>query len=164
MSQKEILAIAIKVFSLWFLCWLFIQVATFIPFLTSLGIRSGHEVPSWAFLVICASFLASGFIIAKVLFSISSSALNRLSDEKDIFLSDTGQKYILQVFGFVFIASSLTWLPSSLYFLISPETREIHFHFFLKPFGHVLQLAIGTWLIAHPSWWTLLFSKLRGRA
>ena len=163
MSQREILAIAIKVFSLWFLCWLFINVTSFIPMIASIGSWQGHEIPVWVYIAICSSFLLAGFIISKLLFSVSNSVLNKLSSENDISLSNTDHRFIFQVSGLFFIVSSLTWLPASVAFLFAPNIEGVNLGYLLDPFGKLLQLFIGIWLVAHPGWWGLLFRKMRGR-
>jgi hypothetical protein len=163
MSQREIIAIAIKVFSLWFLCWLFIQVSSFIPMLATLGSWQGREVPNWVYIAICFSFLLAGLIIAALLFSVSTKALDSMSIETDIVISEENRKYILQVSGLFFVVSSLTWLPSSFIFLFYENHETSVLGLLLKPAGNLIQLIVGLWLIVHPSWWALVFKKLRGR-
>jgi hypothetical protein len=164
MSQREIIAIAIKVFSLWFLCWLFIQISSFIPMLATLGSWQGREVPIWVYVAICFSFLLTGTIIAALLFSVSTKALDSMSIETDIVISEENRKYILQVSGLFFVVSSLTWLPSSFTFLFYEDRETSVLGLLLKPVGNLIQLIVGLWLIVHPSWWALVFKKLRGRA
>ncbi len=164
MSQREIVAIAIKVFSLWFLCWLFIQVSSFIPMLATLGTWQGREVPVWVYAAICLSFLLAGLIIAALLFSVSTKALDSMSIETDIVISEENRKYILQVSGLFFVVSSLTWLPGSFIFLFHENHEASVLGLLLKPAGNLIQLIVGLWLVVHPSWWALAFRKLRGRA
>lgn len=164
MSQKEILYIAIKVLSLWFLCQVFLHVSSVLPFfLSTASIRlPGKEIPTWAYIAICLSFFVAGAIISQLLFSISNSALDKLSSDTDIFLSETGQKFILQISGLFFIITSLTWLPSSFSFLFTPQSNEFHWQYYFAPLRNLFQISIGLWLIIHPNWWIFLLSKFRG--
>ena len=166
MSQKEILSIAIKVFAIWFLCELFLHVSAVLPLtLSSMGRWQGNEIPTLFYIAICLTFLVSGFIIAKLLFSVSTSALDKLSSKTDIFLTETGHKFILQVCGLCFFAlPSLIGFPSSFSFLVNPEAREIPWYYYFMPVQYLIQFVLGAWLIVHPSWWGLLLAKFRGRA
>jgi hypothetical protein len=164
MSQKEIFAIALKVFSLWFLCWLFINMAPFLAMLSTVGKWQNQDIPSWAYLLISLSFLIAGFIISRLLFTVSHSVLHQLRSDNDSFLSERDHKFIFQVSGLFFIVGSLTLLPSSLAFLFIHHPEGVKLSYFLKPLGYLLQLLIGLWLVVHPSWWDWLFAKLRGRA
>ena len=158
MSKREILAIAIKVFSLWFCCQLFVQASTFSPWLMTLSTWKNSQIPVWVYVVFPTCFLLAGAIIALLLSRISNSVLSSLSSEQDVSIN---QKFLLQVVGLFFIVSGLTYLPSSASALIS--AKEVQFSYYLRPFGYIVQLAIGLWLLVHSSWWVLLLNKLRGR-
>jgi hypothetical protein len=162
MGKREVLAIAIKVFSLWFICQLFIQAATFTPALMSLASWRGNQIPTWAYFAFPACFIIAGLIIALLLSKISNSVLNSFSTDSNIELNQTNQNFVLQIAGLFFIVSSLTYLPSTLSIFIS--STDIKAGYYLRPLGYVIQFTIGLWLTIHPTWWVLLFNKFRGRA
>lgn len=164
MSQREVFAIAIKVFSLWFLCWLFMNVINVIPILSTLGSWRGNETPTWGYIAVSSSFLLSGFIISRLLFSVSNSILIKMSSDNDITLTESTHKFVLQVSGLFFIVDALISLPQSLVFILGEDIKGIQYAYLLNPFGYLLQATIGAWLVLHSSWWVLLFHKLRGRA
>ena len=166
MSQREILAIAIKVFSLWFLCWLFISVASFVPALVTIDQLDDKDIPTWAYIAVCGSFVLAGTLIAALLFRISNSVLSKLSSESNINVSNDNQKFILQVCGLFFIISSLIWLPSSFsYLLHSANTPGVSYAgYFFQAVGQSIKLIFGLWLVVHPRWWVFVLNKLRGRA
>ena len=165
MSQREILAIAIKVYALWLLGMLFINSVGFYPTLIALtSWQGGTEIKSWVYIAVISSYLLAGLIIASLLFSVSTKTLKSLSIKSDISISEENKKYIFQVSGLFFVVSSLTYLPNSLTFLFYKDVETHAFIQLLRPMGYLVQLCIGTWLIVNPSWWALAFKKLRGRA
>lgn len=164
MSQREILAIAIKVYALWFLGTLFINSVGFYPTLIALTSWQGTEIKSWVFIAVISSYLLAGLIIASLLFFVSTKTLKSLTIKSDISISEENKKYIFQVSGLFFVVSSLTYLPNSLTFLFYKDVETHVFIQLLRPLGYLLQLCIGTWLIVDSSWWALAFKKLRGRA
>ncbi len=165
MSQREILAIAIKVYALWLLGMLFINSVGFYPTLIALtSWQGGTEIKSWVYIAVISSYLLAGLIIASLLFSVSTKTLKSLSIKSDISISEENKKYIFQVSGLFFVVSSRTYLPNSLTFLFYKDVETHAFIQLLRPMGYLVQLCIGTWLIVNPSWWALAFKKLRGRA
>ncbi len=165
MSQREILAIAIKVYALWLLGMLFINSVGFYPTLIALtSWQGGTEIKSWVYIAVISSYLLAGLITASLLFSVSTKTLKSLSIKSDISISEENKKYIFQVSGLFFVVSSLTYLPNSLTFLFYKDVETHEFIQLLRPMGYLVQLCIGTWLIVNPSWWALAFKKLRGRA
>jgi hypothetical protein len=160
MNNKVLLAIAIKIFGLWFLAQLFVHVASFSPIFLGLGQWSNTPVPTWAILLISASFLVSGFIIAFTIIRLGNSALSSISTTEPS--EALNQKFILQVSGIFFIANSLTHIPSVSRILFS--VTEVELNYYLPLLGYLIQLIIGILLIIHSSWWSHILLKLRGRA
>ena len=76
------------------------------------------------------------------------------------------KRFLLQLGGVYFLITALAYFPPSISFLweLKPAQESIPAHYFLRPYAYVFQIIIGAWLIFHPSWWSLLLSKLRGRA
>lgn len=164
MSQKEILVIAIKVLSLWFLCQLFFYISSILPMMLDMLVqRQGEEFTVLVYIAFCLPFLVSGFIISKLLFSITNSVFEKLSSENTIFFAGSDHKFILQICGLFFVVSGLTALPTSLSFLLHPENTDMPWHFYLDPIQNLFQVAIGIWLALHSSWWSLFLGKMRGR-
>lgn len=160
MNSREILAVAIKVFGLWFLCQLFIQAASFSPMLLSLGAWQNSTVPSWAIGALSVSFFVSGSIIAFILFRLGN---NLLSSPPQKLALDLNHGFVLQVCGLFFMVNALIKFPSAInIFFIPIKHQEITVYL---PFvGYVVQFIIGSLLLVNSSWWVYIFKKLRGRA
>ncbi len=152
MNPKELMAIAVKVLALWFLCQLFLQAIAFM-FLA--------KEPTYKLsLLLAALYFIAGLIIYRMLFRISNSVLNSASSAIKINISDEQHMFIFQVVGLIFIVNSLIYIPSSLSFIFSSHTDKAQF---LMPLGYIFQLLIGLWLISNQKYWVDLFAKLRGR-
>jgi len=163
MSPKEILAIAIKVLSLWLLCELFLHLPSIFLMLDMTNQGQFSEITIFIYIAFCLPFLVAGFIISKLLLSISNSILQKLPSENKIFIPEADHKFMLQICGLFFVVSGLTALPPSLTLLFHPENTDMPWHFYLEPMQNLFQITIGTWLTLHSSWWSLFLGKVRGR-
>ena len=165
MNTREVLAIAIKLFSIWVLVQTFWMSPSLIVFLGSIESWQGTAISEWVYVALISAFIFLGILIAIVLYKISNSVLTSSFSEKGIEVSDHSKKFLLQLGGVYFVVTTLVYFPPSIGFLwsLGPNQEGVPFHYFLMPLGYLIQLIVGLWLVLHPSWWSFMLSKLRGR-
>lgn len=166
MNTREVLAIAIKLFSIWVLVQTFWLSPSLVLLLGSVESFKGIIYSKWIYAAIISTFILVGFVISIVLYKVSNSILTSNFSENELDVSDHSKNFLLQLGGIYFVVTTLVYFPASIGFLWSlrPEQEGIPFHYFLRPFGYLIQLFIGLWLILHPSWWSFMLNKFRGRA
>lgn len=166
MNTREVLAIAIKLFSIWVLVQIFWMSPSLVLLLGSMESWQGVVISEWVYVALMSVFILFGVLISIVLYKISNSVLTSNFSEKRIDVSDQSKKFLLQLGGVYFVVTTLVYFPPSIGFLwsVDPSQEGFPFHYFLRPLGYLIQLIIGLWLVLHPSWWSFMLSKLRGRA
>lgn len=161
MTTKEVTAIALRLFSLWLLVQVIMNVPSLVLISTSIEQYRGQTIPEYVHIVILGGFIAIGAIAAYLMWVAARSALASTSESGSELLGKEGQKFLLQLGGAYFVVNALAYLPRSLGFLESP--MEATYVSFLFPFGLFFQLCIGLSLLVKASYWVELFQKLRGR-
>ena len=166
MSTREVLAIAIKLFSIWILVQVFWMSPTLIALLTTVESWQGNIMPEWVYVAFITAFICVGVAISVVLYQISNSVLTTTPSKGDIEASEQTKIFLLQLGGVYFLITAFVYFPPSISFIWQPNPAQesYPFYYFLTPFSHILQALAGAWLVLHPSWWSLLLRKLRGRA
>jgi len=166
MSTREVLAIAIKLFSIWVLVETFWMSPTLFALLTSIEHWQGNILPEWVYVTSIMAFICVGAAIAIALYKISNSILTTTPSNGDIEASEQTKRFLLQLGGVYFLITALVYFPPSISFIWQPNPAQegYSFHYFLRPFSYLFQALVGAWLVLHPSWWSLLLRKLRGRA
>lgn len=166
MSTREVLAIAIKLFSIWVLVQVFWMSPGLIALLASIESWQGNVLPDWVYVASITAFIGVGAAIAIALYQISNSVLTTSPSKGDIEASEQTKRFLLQLGGVYFLITALVYFPPSISFIWQPNPAQesYPFHYFFRPFSNILQALVGLWLILHPSWWSLILHKFRGRA
>ncbi|SRR5690554_111175 len=161
MTTKEITAIALRLFSVWLLVQVILNVSGIALLLTSVEQYQGQVIPEYVYFMLIGSFIAIGLLSAYLIWVSAKSALDRCPSAESQGLDYDGQRFLLQLGGAYFIVTSLAYLPRSLGFLA--HSLEFSYMNLLWPFGLAFQLCIGLALLVGASHWAVLFAKLRGR-
>ena len=162
MSIREITAIVLRLFSI----WLLVQVILNVPGMALLWISveqyQGQVIPKYVYPLFMGIFIATGLLVACLVWVSAKSALARCPSAEAGSLEQDGQTFLLQIGGTYFIVTALANLPRSLGFLV--HSLELSYTNFLWPFGLLFQLCIGLALLVKAPYWTMLLAKLRGRS
>lgn len=160
MCTKEITAIALRLFSVWLLVQVILNVPGIALVLTSVEQYRGQVVPGYVYFVLIGSFIAIGFLAAYLIWVSARSVLTRLPSASSQPLDTDGQQFLLQLGGAYFIITSLAYLPRSLGVLA--QSLDFSYMDLLWPLGLVFQLGIGLALLVRAFQWAVLLAKLRG--
>lgn len=161
MTTKEVTAIALRLFSLWLLVQVILNLPSLALFLTSMGQFQEQFLPRYVYILMIGCSVVIGLIAVFLIWRTASSVLAYKAGEGGSGVDEQSQKFLLQLGGAYFIVNSLAYLPRSLGFLQS--SFEVSYVHLLSPLGLLFQLFIGLALVVHASWWAHLFAKLRGR-
>ena len=161
MSTKEVTAIALRLFSIWLLVQVILNVSSIALLMTSVEQYQGQVIPEYVYFMLIGSFIAIGLLAAYLIWASAKSVLNRCPSSGSRGLDLDGQRFLLQLGGAYFIVTSLAYLPRSLGFLA--HSLEFSYMNLLWPLGLAFQLGIGLALLVGASHWAVLFAKLRGR-
>lgn len=161
MSTKEVTAIVLRLFSIWLLVQVILNISSVALLLTNIGQYQGEVIPDYVYFMLIGSFIAIGLLAAYFIWASAKSALERCPSVESQSLDLDGQRFLLQFGGAYFIITSLAYLPRSLGFLA--HSLEFSYTNFLWPLGLVFQLCIGLALLVRASHWAVLLAKLRGR-
>lgn len=161
MTSRDVTAIALRLFSLWLLVQVILNIPSLVMLLTSVEQYQGQVIPEYVHVMLIGSFIAVGLLAALLIWVAAKSALSRCSSEEAGELDQRGQMFLLQLGGAYFIVTALAYLPRSLGFL--SHSLEVSFANLLWPLGLVFQLCIGLSLLVRSSQWAKLLAKLRGR-
>lgn len=162
MMTQQVTAIALRLFSIWLLIQLILNLPSFIILFASVKQYQQREIPIEAYVGIIGAFILVGLIAVLLINKAANSVLSRAKSESETTLSDDSQKVLFQLAGLYFVVNAIAYLPRSLSFI--PNTLEISSTSILWPAGLAFQLIIGLWLISASTFWLNLFNKLRGRA
>jgi len=162
MITQQVTAIALRLFSIWLLIQLILNLPSLIMLFASVEQYQQQEIPMEAYVGIIGAFILVGLIAVFLINKTASSVLNSAKSESESTLSNDSQKVLFQLAGLYFVVNALAYLPRSLSFI--PNTVEISSSSILWPAGLVFQLIIGLWLVSASTFWLNLFNKLRGRA
>lgn len=161
MTTKEVTAIALRLFSLWLLVQVVLNVPGIVMLLTTLEHYQGQTVPIFVYLMMTAGFVGIGLLAAYLIWIAAVSVLARSPESENGTFDQVGQTFFLQLGGAYFVVNALAYLPRSLGFL--QHSLDMSYVSLLSPLGHVFQLCIGLALLGKPSYWAKLFAQLRGR-
>lgn len=161
MTTKEVTAIALRLFSLWLLVQVIMNIPSLVLLFTSIEQYQGQAIPAYVHIMIIGGFIVIGAIAVYLMWVAAKSALANASDSGSELLGKDGQKFLLQLGGAYFVINALAYLPRSLGFLQS--SMEVTYVNFLSPLGFLFQLCIGLVLLVKASYWAKIFQKLRGR-
>ena len=161
MTTKEITAIALRLFSVWLLVQVILNVSGIALLLTSVEQYQGQVIPGYVYFMLIGSFILIGLLAAYLIWVSAQSVLNRCPGAESQGLDQDGQRFLLQLGGAYFIVTSLAYLPRSLGFL--SHSLEFSYMNLLWPLGLAFQFCIGLALLVGAAHWAVLFAKLRGR-
>lgn len=162
MITQQVTAIALRLFSIWLLIQLILNLPSLIMLFASVEQYQQREIPIEAYVGIIGAFILVGLIAVLLINKAANSVLNRAKSESETTLSDDSKKVLFQLAGLYFVVNAIAYLPRSLSFI--PNTLEISASSILWPAGLAFQLIIGLWLVSASTFWLDLFNKLRGRA
>jgi len=162
MITQQITAIALRLFSIWLLIQVILNLPSLVTLFAGLEQYNQQEMPMEFYAGVIGVFVLIGLIVAFLINKVASSVLNRAKSDSEETLSGDSQKVLFQLVGLYFVVNALAYVPRSLSFI--PHTLEISLSDILWPAGLVFQLIIGLWLVSASSFWLDLFNKLRGRA
>lgn len=157
MTSKEVSAIAIKFFGIWFLLNLVIYLPSAVFALTSYNISyfSGSNLSF--FMTAIGIYIVIGILCVAMLFRLANSVLETApsSDDEGINLSE---KFILQVLGIYLVISTI---PSIATVSFSSNMEYSHLNWLYL--GAVLfKLVVGILLLTTSKTWVQWLRKLRG--
>ncbi|WCE30915.1 hypothetical protein [Vibrio sp. SCSIO 43137] len=162
MITQQVTAIALRLFSIWLLIQLILNLPSFVMLFASVGQYQQQEMPMGVYAGLIGAFILVGLIAVFLINKAANSVLSRATSDSQATLSSDSQKVLFQLAGLYFVVNALAYLPRSLSFL--PNTIEISLSSVLWPAGLVFQLAVGLWLASASTFWLNLFKTLRGRA
>lgn len=162
MTSKNMTAIVLRLFSLWMLVQVLLNLSSLL--LTFIALQNFDEqgAPRYFYLATLCGFLLLGLIAVYAIWRISTSVLAHDKHPKSEQLEYVGQAFLLQLGGGYFVISGLAALPASVSFL--NYANKVSVFSFISPLAYILQVGIGVALLVNPSHWAKLFLKLRGRA
>jgi hypothetical protein len=165
MTTRQVLAIAIKLFSIWFLAQLFIEMTTFIPYLQETRSPITGEVPGWAYALVSCSIIFVGLLLCKVVFKLSNSVLQSSPKTGNLTIVHESQQFLFQLGGLYFLFTGVLGLVASLITFMYVQNHNagvFTIQDLIKPTSQILHCMIGLWLIFNSKWWALVFKKFRG--
>ncbi|AWF81004.1 hypothetical protein BTJ40_09365 [Microbulbifer sp. A4B17] len=161
MITQQVTAIALRLFSIWLLIQLILNLPSLVMLFASVEQYQQQEIPMEAYVGLIGAFILVGLIAVFLINKAANSVLKSAKSNSEATLSSDSQKVLFQLAGLYFVVNALAYLPRSLSFI--PNTVEISSSSILWPAGLVFQLAIGLWLVSVSTFWLNLFNKLRGR-
>ena len=161
MITQQVTAIALRIFSIWLLIQLILNLPSLVMLFASVEQYKQQEIPMAAYAGLIGAFISIGFIAVFLINKAANSVLNRAASDSEATLSSDSQKVLFQLAGLYFVVNALAYLPRSLSFM--PSSMEISSSNILWPAGLVFQLVVGLWLVSASAFWLNLFNKLRGR-
>ncbi len=162
MTSRDITAIALRLFSLWLLVEVVLNVPGLVMLFTTVEQYQGQVIPGYVHAFLIGSFIGIGLLAALLIWISAKSALARCSSEETGELNRQSQMFLLQLGGAYFIVTALAYLPRSLGSL--SHSLDFSVANLLWPLGLVFQLCIGLALMVRSSQWAELLAKLRGRS
>lgn len=161
MTTKDVTAIALRLFSLWLLVQVILNVPSLVLYLTTMEQYQEQIIPGYVYIAMIGGFIVVGLMAVYLIWLAAKSVLNYEASGSGSAADDQSQTFLLQLGGVYFIVTSLAYLPRSLgFFLSSMEVSYVHV---LSPLGLLFQLFIGLALVFNASWWVHLLARLRGR-
>ena len=161
MITQQVTAIALRIFSIWLLIQLILNLPSLVMLFASVEQYQQQEIPIAAYASLIGVFISIGLIAVFLINKAANSVLNRATSDSEATLSSDSQKVLFQLAGLYFVVNALAYLPRSLAFI--PSSMETSSSSILWPAGLVFQLAVGLWLVSASTFWVNLFNKLRGR-
>lgn len=162
MVTQQVTAIALRLFSIWLLIQLILNLPSLVMLFASVEQYQQQEIPMGAYAGLIGAFILVGLIAAFLINKAASSVLRSAKSDSETTLSNDSQKVLFQLAGLYFVVNAVAYLPRSLSFI--PNAVEISSTSILWPAGLAFQLIIGLWLVSASTFWLNLFNKLRGRA
>ncbi len=156
MNTREVTAVAIKILAIWMALEVFLLSPAFLSFFVLL--KDGPSITYQVVLV--ATYLAVGLLLASVLFRTSNSVLRTANTQASD--GSVSEGFILQVAGAFFIVSAFEGLAgvSMAFFKASAaEARELLYLAFYS-----LELIVGLAMVIKREVFVCLFRMLRGQA
>ncbi|RCV88350.1 hypothetical protein [Billgrantia montanilacus] len=161
MTTKDVTAIALRLFSLWLLVQVILNVPSLVLYLTTMEQYQEQIIPGYVYIAMIGGFIVVGLMAVYLIWLAAKSVLAYEAGGSGAATDDRSQTFLLQLGGVYFIVTSLAYLPRSLgFFLSSMEVSYVHV---LSPLGLLFQLFIGLALVFNASWWVHLLARLRGR-
>src|SRR5690625_7629159 len=77
MSTKEVTAIALRLFSIWLLVQIILNISSVALLLTSIGQYQGEVLPDYVYFMLIGSFIAIGLLAVYFIWASAKSALER---------------------------------------------------------------------------------------
>lgn len=161
MITQQVTAIALRLFSIWLLIQLILNLPSLMVLFASVKQYQQKEIPMEAYVILIGLFILIGLIAVFIINKAASSVLSRATSDSEATLSCDSQKVLFQLAGLYFVVNALAYLPRSLAFI--PNSMEISSTSILWPAGLTFQLVVGLWLVSASTFWLNLFNKLRGR-
>ena len=161
MTSRDITAVVLRLFSLWLLVQVILNVPALVMLLTSIEQYQGRVIPEYVHVLLVGGLVLLGLFAALLIWFAAGSALARCSGEGGEALDQEGRMFLLQLGGVYFMVTALADLPQSLGFL--SYSSEFSYTDWLWTLGLVVQLCIGLSLAVAASQWKVLLATLRGR-
>src|SRR5699024_11352903 len=77
MSTKEVTAIVLRLFSIWLLVQVILNISSVALLLTNIGQYQGEVIPDYVYFMLIGSFIAIGLLAAYFIWASAKSALER---------------------------------------------------------------------------------------
>ena len=161
MTSRNITAVALRLFSLWLLVQVILNVPGLVMLLTSIEQYQGRVIPEYVHVLLVGGLVLLGLLAAILIWFAAGSALARCSGQGSEWLDQEGRMFLLQLGGVYFMVTALADLPRSLGFL--SYSLEFSYSDWLWTLGLVFQLCIGLSLAVAAPQWKVLLATLRGR-
>ena len=160
MTSQQITALAFKIFSIWLLVQLILNLSPLIMYISGIESYLDHNFPVSFYISTLLAFLIVGLIAVFLLHRLARSVLNSTDTEKTYDISKDAQKYFLQVVGVYFIVISLAYLPRSISAVFLSDQFFTDSLFW--PGGLIFQFIVGITLVGQSIFWSNLLKKMRG--
>ena len=146
MITQQVTAIALRLFSIWLLIQLILNLPSLVMLFASVEQYQQQEIPMVAYAGLIGLFTLVGLIAVFLINKAANSVLNRSASDSEATLSSDSQKVLFQLSGLYFVVNALAYLPRSLSFI--PNTIEMSASSILLFAGLVFQLVVGLWLVS----------------
>ena len=162
MIIQQISAIALRVFALWLLAQVALNLPTIILQTSAFANYTQQSIPFLFFISMISVISLIGLFAVFFINKAANSIITRATSTSETSLSESSQKLLFQLAGLYFSVDALAYLPRSLSFIADDLTVTLTN--LLLPLGFVFQLVIGLCLIINPTYWSKLFERLRGNS
>lgn len=160
MNTKEITAIAIKLFAIWLLVQVILQVPSLLLVFNNVEGYIQQEFPHGLYVSVVGSFLIIGAIASFLLYRVANSVLASIPETNDNNKNNISQQFLLQLGGVYFIVSAILLFLGT--FTNIRNTVSIEITSYLYSIGAVFELLVGLSMLIKSNNWVLILNRFRG--